>query len=107
MADKEVPHRIYIGEPTNKVLLQLEGNIAKVQPVVAATETCCSCACGSCSCNCSCNACGSCYCSCSCCGLADIYVEDIFRRIELTNSRIGEMAQILEGIRAGLKVEAK
>jgi hypothetical protein len=105
MADQELPHRIYIGEPTNKVLLQLEGNILKVKPVLAATETCCSCACGSCSCNCSCNACGSCYCSCSCCGLADKYIEDIFTRIELTNAKMGEMGQILESIRSGLRLE--
>lgn len=96
-------HRIYVGEPTKKILLEIEGNIAQVKPVAAATETCCSCACGSCSCSCSCNACGSCYCACSCCGLADIYIEDVFKRIEQTHARMGEMSQILNNIRIGLK----
>jgi hypothetical protein len=105
MAEKEVVHRIYVGEPTDKILIQLEGNIEKMRAQLKATDTCCSCACGSCSCNCSCNACGSCYCSCSCCGLADIYVEDIFKRIELTNARINEIGMILSSIRGGLKLE--
>ncbi len=94
-------HHYYFGEPAAGVVSGLAGRIGRL-PTVATYCDCSTCACGSCACNCSCNACGACYCDCSCSGIASIAQRDfsaIATLVEGLNVELGEIRQIVAGLK--------
>lgn len=95
-------HRVYLGEPSEKILIEVAGNIGRMPnvggPGVVATYCDCStCACDSCACNCSCDACGACYCDCSC--HEDLTMRELIQNVETLSVKMGEMNEIINGLK--------
>lgn len=95
--------RVYIGEPSEKILIEVAGNVGKTDRInpVANYCDCTTCACGSCSCKCSCGACGACYCDCSC---SEMSFRGLYEKIDALAVRLGNVTEIVTAIKGGMKL---